>query len=78
VYRWVDGTRLSNYSHSWRAWSQHTATPEFAQQFSVVLTTHAASVDDMAFAVEQFLLNEAIKCNVVIKQHIKAAANPNR
>jgi hypothetical protein len=29
VYRWVDGTRLTDYSCSWRAWEKRTDEPDF-------------------------------------------------
>ena len=78
MYRWVDGTRLSNYAQSWIAWSEYTAKPAFAASFAAVLASHDADVDDMSVAVEQFLLTEAIGIGVVKKQIIKAAANPNK
>ena len=60
VYRWVEGTRLLDYSFSWHAWSKHTNKSEFADQFDAVIKAHASNIDDMAFAVENFLLDEAI------------------
>jgi hypothetical protein len=56
VYRWVDGTRLSNYSHSWRAWSEYTDNPAFAAAFNAVIAAHTADVDQLSLAVENFLL----------------------
>jgi hypothetical protein len=78
VYRWVDGTSLSDYSTSWVAWSEHTAKPAFGAAFNEVLSSNPTDVDALSLAVENFLLNEAIGVGVVVKQTIKAAANPNR
>jgi hypothetical protein len=45
VYRWVDGSSLADYSHTWRAWNTHTDTSEFAAAFTAVLDTHVGDLD---------------------------------
>lgn len=78
MYRWVEGTRLTDYSHSWRAWQQYTDTAAFVSAFNAVIDSHPDDVDALATAVESFLLSEAIAKGVVVQQRIKTAANPNK
>jgi hypothetical protein len=78
VYRWVEGSSLTDYSSSWVSWCKRTDTPEFADAFAAVVDSHQHDVDALATAVESFLLTEAIAWGVVTKQEIKAAANPNK
>lgn len=78
VYRWVDGTSLSNYSDSWRAWEQHTDTQEFAQKLSDVANCHVGNIDELSHNVEQLLIDEALAVGVVKKVVLKHAPNPNK
>ena len=78
VYRWVEGTRLSDYSHSWVAWSRYTDTPDFATEFTAVVNSFNGDIDALADKVESFLLSSALSCGVITKQVIRPAANPNR
>lgn len=78
VYRWVDGTRLTDYSWSWRAWEQRTDTAEFADALTAIVDAQHVDVDALAFAVENFLLDEAIALGVVKKSIIRPASNPNK
>ncbi len=59
VYRWVDGTSLADYSHSWRAWNRHSDSPAFAGEFEAIIDANAHDLDALAAAVESFLLREA-------------------
>jgi hypothetical protein len=52
VYRWIDGTRLTDYSCSWRAWEQRTDTAEFAAALTAIVDAPHRDVDALAFAVE--------------------------
>ncbi len=56
VYRWVDGSSLSDYSKSWRAWNEYTDRPEFAADFDAVIDAHAHDVESLSSVVEHFLL----------------------
>ncbi len=78
VYRWVDGTNLADYSHSWRAWNRYTDSPGFASEFEQIIDQHAHDVDALASAVESFLLLEAKLAGVVTEQRRFVAANPNK
>ncbi len=78
VYRWVDGTSLADYSHSWRAWNRYTDSPGFASEFESIIDQHAHDLDALASAVESFLLREAKLAGVVTEQRRFAAANPNK
>jgi hypothetical protein len=57
VYRWVDGSSLADYSHTWRAWNRHTDTTEFAAAFTAVLDTHVGDVELLSSRVEIFFLD---------------------
>ncbi len=78
VYRWIDGSRLDDYSVSWRAWNEYTANSNFAADFQSVIDANRNNVESLAAAAEQFLLQEAIKAGVVTKKFIKPASNPNK
>ena len=78
VYRWVDGTSLADYSHSWRAWNRYTDSPGFAGEFDAIIDAHAHDLDALASAVESFLLREAQLAGVVTEQRRFVAANPNK
>ncbi len=78
VYRWVDGTNLADYSHSWRAWNRYSDSPGFASEFEAVIDAHAHDLDALASAVESFLLREAKLAGVVTEQRRFVAANPNK
>ncbi len=56
VYRWVDGTNLADYSHSWRAWIRYSDSPSFASEFEAVIDANAHDLDALATAIESFLL----------------------
>ncbi len=78
VYRWVEGTNLADYSHSWRAWNRYTASLGFASEFEAVIDAHTGDLDELTAAVESFLLRNALAAGVVTKQHRFVAANPNK
>ncbi len=65
VYRWVDGTNLADYSHSWRAWNRYSDSLGFASEFEAVIDAHADDLDALASAVESFLLQQAQLAGVV-------------
>jgi hypothetical protein len=52
VYRWIEGTRLSDYSVSWRAWAEHTNSITFAVDFDAIVKQHAQDIDALSLAVE--------------------------
>ncbi len=52
VYRWVDGSSLSDYSRSWRAWNEFTDSPDFAAEFDAVIDAHCTDTESLASAVE--------------------------
>jgi hypothetical protein len=56
VYRWVDGTRLTDYSCSWRAWEKHTDSDDFVTPLTAIVDAPHADVDALALAVESFIL----------------------
>ncbi len=78
VYRWVDGTNLADYSHSWREWNRYSDSPTFASEFEAVIDANAHDLDSLAAAVESFLLREAQSAGVVTQQRRFVAANPNK
>jgi hypothetical protein len=78
VYRWVDGSSLADYSHTWRAWNRHTDSPEFAAAFTAVLDTHVGDQDLLTSRVEFFFLEQALVCGVIKRQVRRAASNPNK
>ncbi len=78
VYRWVDGTSLADYSHSWRSWNAHTDSPDFAAEFTAIIDSHVGDIESLATAVEQFLLRHAVQCGVVVRQERFVASNPNK
>lgn len=78
VYRWVDGTSLSDYAVSWQKWRSHTDSQDFAVQFQTILDTWQGDIDALSDKVENFLLTEALARNVVKRVDLKPAANPNR
>ncbi len=78
VYRWVDGSSLSDYSRSWRAWNEFTDQPCFAAEFDSVIDAHCNDVESLASAVESFLLRKAVECGVVVRQIRFVASNPNK
>lgn len=78
MYRWVEGSAILDYSHSWRSWEAYTDTTDFADAFTAVLDAHSHDVDALAHAVEQFLLGAAVDRGVVVKHELKRAANPNK
>ncbi len=78
VYRWVEGTNLADYSHSWRAWNRYSDSPGFASEFDAVIDQHAHDLDALASAVDSFLLREAKLAGVVTEQRRFVAANPNK
>lgn len=57
VYKWVEGTSLSSYSESWRAWNRHTDTESFAQAFHAIIDQHESDVEQLATATESFLID---------------------
>ena len=67
VYRWVDGSSLSDYSRSWRAWNEYTDSLDFAAEFDAVIDAHCSDTESLASAVEQFLLRKAVECGVVTR-----------
>lgn len=78
VYQWVSGTCLSDYATSWQKWRAHTDSQDFAGKFQAIIDTWHSDVDTLSAKVENFLLCEALDCNVVKKVELKAVANPNR
>ena len=52
TYRWIEGTRLTEYSCSWRAWESYTDKPDFAAQLTEIVDAPHANVDALAQAVE--------------------------
>ena len=52
VYRWVDGSSLSDYSRSWRVWNEYTDQPCFAAEFDSVIDAHCNDIESLALAVE--------------------------
>ncbi len=78
VYRWVEGSNLADYSHSWRAWNRYTDSPGFASEFEALIDAHSGDLDELAAAVESFLLRNALAAGVVTKQYRFVAANPNK
>lgn len=47
VYKWVEGSSLADYSHSWRAWNRYTDSPEFALAFHAIIDAHVGNVDQL-------------------------------
>ena len=78
VYKWQEGTNLGDYAESWVAWSQHTDSEPFADGLAAILQQHQNDVDQLAFEVEKYFLDEALRVGVVQKVVVRQPKNPNQ
>ena len=56
VYKWVEGTRVNNYSASANSWLEFTQRPEFVEKLQTLVNASDMTNDDRAAAVEEFIL----------------------
>ncbi len=56
----------------------HTATPQFLAGFEDIATRFAEDNDKRAEKIEAFLIDEAVKAEVMTKKCITASKNPNK
>jgi hypothetical protein len=78
-YRWKTGDCLATYGISANKWREFTSTDEFAVAFMAIVEDDKVSNDVRADRVEQFLLEQATKAEVVdVSSTHREFTNPNK
>ena len=77
-YKWLEGQGITDYAKSAHTWQAFTAQPLFVNGITDILAKQELSNDDRAAAVEQYILEQAIKAKVVKQIKITQPRNPNK
>jgi hypothetical protein len=56
LYKWVDGTGVSNYAKSAQSWLEFTQRPGFVESLQTIVNATDTNNDERAAAVETFIL----------------------
>ena len=78
IYKWDEGTCVSNYADAASKWKHYTESEAFQAKFSELVDDVSITNDIRAARVEAFLLDEALAAGVVKKVEMKEPKNPNK
>lgn len=65
IYQWVEGTHITNYSESWRAWEDHGNNQGFVDRLQSIVDDFDLDPQLGITRVENLLLEEATTLGVV-------------
>jgi hypothetical protein len=56
LYKWIEGTCISNYSQSAKKWEDWTSKTEFTEKFQTLVENKTMGNEERAAAIEKWIL----------------------
>ena len=78
IYKWKEGSDLRDYQDAAHIWQQYTDSQEFQDAFRELVYDQSLDNTARSQAVERFLLEAAVRAQVVDRIEIRQARNPNK
>ena len=78
IYKWNEGTNISNYGKSAQIWTAHTQEATFIEGMQTIIQDTNLNNNRRATAMEEYIIKEAIDIGVVKEIKISHPKNPNK